>query len=66
MIIGGIDYENDADTLPDVSRMEHGVYDPENRFRSSEVHHLGYPGDGRSDFRVEGAKHLRVRRLGEA
>ena len=65
VIVGGIDYENGVGTLPVVSRMEHGVYDPENRFRGSVVHHLGYPGDGRSDFRVEGAKHLRVRRLGD-
>ena len=61
VIVGGIDYEHGQGTHPVVSRMKYGVYDPENRFRGSLVHHLGYPGDGSSFFPVVGGKNLSVR-----
>ena len=63
VIVGGIDYEHGKGTLPVVSRMQYGVYDPENRFRGSVVHHLGYPGDGSSFFPVVGGKNLTVRAM---
>lgn len=63
VIVGGIDYEHGKGTLPKVSRMRYGVYDPENRFRGSVVHHLGCPGDGTVFFPVEGGKNLRIRAL---
>ena len=63
VIVGGIDYEHGKNTLPLVSRMKYGVYDPENRFRGSVTHHLGWPGDGRSFFPILGGKNLSCRGL---
>ena len=63
VIVGGIDYETGGGTLPEVSRMKYGVFDPENRFRGSCVHHLGWPGNGRSFFPVEGGKNMSIRSL---
>jgi len=63
VIVGGIDYEHGKSTLPKVSRMRYGVYDPENRFRGSVVHHLGYPGDGSSFFPVVGGKNMQIKSL---
>ena len=64
VIVAGLDYELGDDKLPLVSRMRWGVCDPGNRFRGSVTHHLGCPGDGSSLFKVQGARHLTVRRFG--
>ena len=64
VIVGGIDYEHGKGTLPVVSRMKYGVYDPENRFRGSVTHHLGYPGNGSSFFPIVGGTNLVCRALG--
>lgn len=63
VIIGGIDYENGKSALPKISRMKYGIYDPENRLRGSVVHHLGFPGDGRSTFPVVGGAKISVSSL---
>ena len=63
VIVGGIDYEHGKGTLPAVSRMKYGVFDPENRFRGSVTHHLGWPGDGTSYFPVVGGANLKVKGL---
>ena len=63
VIVGGIDYEHGRGTLPKVSRMKYGVFDPENRFRGSVTHHLGWPGDGTVFFPVVGGKDLDIRGL---
>lgn len=63
VIVGGIDYEHGKGTLPKVSRMKYGVFDPENRFRGSVTHHLGWPGDGTSYFPVVGGANLKIRGL---
>lgn len=65
VIVGGIDYEHGVGTLPKISRMEWGVFDPENRFRGSVVHHLGCPGNGTAAFKVNGARNMKITRLGD-
>lgn len=62
--VRGLDYEHGAGTRPVVSRMEYGIYDPENRFRGSVVHHLGFPGNGASFFPVVGGTNMTVRAWG--
>ena len=64
VIVGGIDYETGNGRLPVVSRMKYGVYDPENRFRGSVMHHLGWPGNGLEVFPVEGGKNLKIQKIG--
>lgn len=61
VLVGGIDYEHGKGTLPKISQMKYGVLDPENRFRGSVVHHLGYPGNGSSFFPVVGATNMTIR-----
>ena len=64
VIVGGIDYEHGQGTQPVASQMRYGIFDPENRFRGSVVHHQGWPGNGTSFFPVEGGGNLKIECLG--
>ena len=64
LIVNECDYETGSGTLPVVSRMQYGVYDPDSRFRGSITQLLGCPGNGRCFFPVLGGTNLVIRTIG--
>ena len=60
VIVGSVDFESGRGLLPEVSRLVHGVSDPENRLHGSLVWHQPW-GDG--EFPVEGARNFRIVRF---
>lgn len=64
LIVNECDYETGEGTLPLVSRMKYGLWDPDSRIRGEIVSHQGFPGDGRSFFPVLGGTNAAVRVLG--
>ena len=64
LIVNECDYETGKGTLPAISRMRHGVFDPESRFRGSITYLQGFPGNGECFFPVEGGTNLTLRTLG--
>ena len=64
LIVNECDYETGRGDLPKISRMQYGVYDPENRFCGSVTHLQGWPGNGKCFFPVKGGTNLTVRILG--
>ena len=64
LIVNECDYETGHLTLPRVSRMMYGVFDPESRFRGSITYLQGWPGNGTCFFPVEGGTNLTLRALG--
>ena len=66
MIVNECDYETGKGTLPEISRMKFGVFDPESRFRGAVTYLQGYPGNGKCFFPVEGGTNLTLRVLGSA
>ena len=64
LIVNECDYETGHTTLPLVSRMQYGVYDPGNRFRGSITYLQGCPGTGKCFFPVEGGTNMTLRVLG--
>lgn len=57
--IEGIDFEAGKGTRPEISRMTHGVYDPENRLFGYLKWHCGYPA-GDNYFPVEGGQNMSI------
>jgi hypothetical protein len=64
LIVNECDYETGHTTLPLVSRMQYGVYDPDSRFRGSITYLQGWPGTGKCFFPVEGGTNMTLRVLG--
>ena len=64
LIVNECDYETGKGTLPVVSRMQYGVYDPESRFRGSITYLQGFPGNGKCIFPIEGGTNVIARALG--
>ena len=64
LIVNECDYETGHLTLPRVSRMMYGVFDPESRFRGSITYLQGWPGNGTCFFPAEGGTNLTLRVLG--
>ena len=64
LIVNECDYETGHSSLPLVSRMKYGVYDPDSRFRGSITYLQGWPGNGTCFFPVEGGTNLTLRALG--
>ena len=64
LIVNECDYETGDRTLPAISRLRYGVYDPESRFRGSITYLQGYPGNGKCSFPVEGGTNVMLRVLG--
>lgn len=58
VIINGIDLEAGLGSIPVVSRMTHGLWDPENRFHGSIKWHVGGP-PGYDYFPIEGGKNIK-------
>ncbi|MBR7156690.1 MAG: hypothetical protein IKD22_07620 [Lentisphaeria bacterium] len=58
LTILGIDLEAGKGTLPKVSRMQYGLWDPENRFRGSIKWHVGFP-PGNNYFPIKGGKKIK-------
>ncbi len=65
LVVNECDYETGEGTLPKVSRMKYGVYDPDSRFRGSITYLQGCPGNGRCFFPVDGGTNLTLRVLGQ-
>ena len=64
LIVNLNDYETGEGTLPKVSRMQYGVWDPGSRMRGSITYLQGYPGNGRCTYPVFGGTNLTLRVLG--
>ena len=64
LIVNECDYETGDRTLPAISRLRYGVYDPESRFRGSITYLQGLPGNGKCRFPVEGGTNVMLRVLG--
>ena len=65
LIVNENDYETGEGTLPTISRMRYGVWDPDNRMRGSITYLQGYPGNGQCVYPVLGGTNLTLRALGE-
>ena len=64
--VRGVSIETGEGDRPLVSRLEYGVYDPNDRLRGEiEYHILTWGSDMKTDFPVLGAKNYKVRRFGE-
>lgn len=65
LIVNELDYENGKGTRPEISQMQHGLWDPDSRFRGSVTYLQGWPGDGRnSSFPIKGGTNMTCRVLG--
>jgi len=64
LIVNECDYETGHGTLPAISRLRYGVFDPESRFRGSITYLQGCPGTGRCFFPVKGGTNVVARALG--
>lgn len=64
LIVNENDYETGEGTLPVISRMQYGVWDPDNRMRGSITYLQGYPGNGQCFYPVLGGKRLSLHVLG--
>jgi hypothetical protein len=62
VVINGIDLEAGLGSVPVVSRMTHGLWDPENRFRGSIKWHVGGP-PGFVYFPIEGGKNIKCSKI---
>ena len=65
IIVNECDYETGFGTLPAISRMQYGVFDPDSRFRGNVTHLQGCPGNWKCHFPVLGGTNLVIRALGE-
>lgn len=65
LIVNENDYETGEGTLPTISRMQYGVWDPDSRMRGSITYLQGYPGNGQCFYPVLGGTNLTLRVLGE-
>ena len=65
LIVNECDYETGFGTLPTISRLQYGVFDPDSRFRGNITYLQGCPGNGECHFPVLGATNLVIRALGE-
>ena len=64
LVVNECDYETGKGTLPAISRLQYGVYDPDSRFRGSIAYLQGWPGNGECIFPMQGGTNLAVRILG--
>ena len=64
LIVNENDYETGEGTLPTISRMQYGVWDPDSRMRGSITYLQGYPGNGQCFYPVLGGTNLTLRVLG--